>query len=247
MNHQKTWHGVVHTHFILQWSCYCDPVLWAVMVVVQSTIWWHLWAETSIPLPNALNPVGHSVNEDINTHYTLPGIFSHPQWMFQLTSTEEAIASHWSTPEVSPAWHWVVARPSSSCGVVLLSLPQGVGLTGVGLVHLSHTWQTPTHKGIPVSDAMGRSQLQCRMHECSGWSVTSYEGTSVMIWCTTSWGWGHLSWSNAPPLEACPPIYPWSSSTLERHLPWLGQDHQALNLWHLFSGHSTIFFFKPLL
>ena len=34
------------------------------MVVIQSAIQWHLWAETSIPPPKACNPVSHSVNED---------------------------------------------------------------------------------------------------------------------------------------------------------------------------------------
>ena len=90
--------------------------------------------------------------------------------------------------EVFLAWHWVITRPSSSCGIVLLSLPLGVGLTEVELVHLSHTWQTPTHKEAPASDATRRSRLQCRMCEFSCWSFTSYEGTSVIIWCTTSWG-----------------------------------------------------------
>ena len=64
------------------------------MVVIQSAIQWHLQAETSTPPPNACDPFGHSVNEDIHTHYTLPGIFTHPQWMLQLMSMGEAIASH---------------------------------------------------------------------------------------------------------------------------------------------------------
>ena len=70
-----------------QWSCYCDSVLWVVVVAIQSTIWWHLWAETSIPLPNVCDPV------DIHAHYTLPEVFSHPQWMIQQISTGEVIDS----------------------------------------------------------------------------------------------------------------------------------------------------------
>ena len=58
------------------------------MVVIQSAMQWNLWAETAIPLPNACNPV------DIHTHYMLPEVFTHLQWMLQLTSMGEAVASH---------------------------------------------------------------------------------------------------------------------------------------------------------
>ena len=40
-----------------QWSCYCDSVLWVVVAVIQSTIQWHPWTKTSIPLPNACDTV----------------------------------------------------------------------------------------------------------------------------------------------------------------------------------------------
>ena len=75
-----------------QWSCHCDSVLWVVMAAIQSAIWWHLQAETSIPLPNACDPV------DIHTHYTLPEVFTCPQWMLWWTSTGEVVACHWYTP-----------------------------------------------------------------------------------------------------------------------------------------------------
>ena len=134
--------------------------------------------------------------------------------------------------EVFLAWCWVIARPLFSCGVVLLSLPPGVGLTGVELVYLSCTWWTPTYRGMPASDVMRRSQLQCRMWECLCWSFTSYEGTSVMIWHTTSWGLSsHLSLSSSS-FEKCP--------------PWLGWDYQVSTLSHLFSNCSTISVFEPL-
>ena len=96
--------------------------------------------------------------------------------------------------EVFLAWCWVITRPLSPCDVVLLSLPLGVGLTGVGLVHPSCAWWTPTCKGTWASDTTVRSWLWCRMHEFPWSSFTSYEGTSVMIWNTTSWGLSsHLS------------------------------------------------------
>ena len=110
--------------------------------------------------------------------------------------------------EVFPAWCSVITTPSSSCGIILLSLPPGVGLAGEGLVHLSHTWCTSTHKGMPASDAMRRSQLQCRMHECLCWSFTLDKGMSIMIWCTTSWGFSsHLSLTF---------LFPWKESALTK-------------------------------
>ena len=166
MIHQKTWHGGVHTCFIPQWSCYHDPVPWVVMMVVicypvASTDWdvylctkhtqscWPFcqWRHPC-PLHITWNLHPSSVQAPVDIHrrshsFTL----IHPR-------------------EVFLAWCRVITRPKSSCGIVLLSLPPGVGLVRVGLVHLSHTWKTPTHKGLPASDAMRRSWLQCRMHEC---------------------------------------------------------------------------------
>ena len=110
--------------------------------------------------------------------------------------------------EVFLAWCWVITRPSSSRGIVLLLLPLGVGLTGVGLVHPSHTWWTPTCKGMPASGAMRRSPLWCRMHELPDWSFTSYEGTSVVIWHTTSWG---LSFHQSLIF-----LFPWKASALTK-------------------------------
>ena len=69
--------------------------------------------------------------------------------------------------------HWVTAQPLFSCGIILASLALQVGLPGMGLVHLSHPWQTPIHKGMPTSDAMRRSQFWWRMHDCLHWSSTS--------------------------------------------------------------------------
>ena len=137
-----------------QWSCYCNSVLWVVMVVIQSTIWWHLWAETSIPLPKCTWSCRHP----------LP---LHATWSLHPSSVDAPADVHrrsHSFPLIHPrevflAWCWVINRPLYSHGVVSLSLHLGVGLTVVGLVHLSHTWKTPTHKGTPVSDAKRRSHV----------------------------------------------------------------------------------------
>ena len=118
--------------------------------------------------------------------------------IFNGCSSWHAQESH-SFPFIHPRevfldWHWVIARPSSSCGIVLLSLLLGVDLTGVGLVHLSCTWWTLTHRGTPASDAVRRSQLQCRTCE--------FPHFCVMIWCTTSWGLSyHLSLNLSLPLK----------------------------------------------
>ena len=159
-----------------QWSCCHDSVLWVVVAVIQSAIWCHLWAEDVYHSAKCMQSCRHPLPQ----HITLS---LHP-------STVDAPVdingrSH-SFPLIHPrevilAWCWVITRPLSSCGVFLLSLPLGVGLTGVGLVHLFHAWWTPTHKGMPLSDITRRSQLWCKMCDCLHWSVTSYEGMSVMI------------------------------------------------------------------
>ena len=58
--------------------------------------------------------------------------------------------------------HWVNALPISSCGVLPFLPPTEVVLCGVGLVHLSHVWWLPIHKGTPISDAMRRSRFWWR-------------------------------------------------------------------------------------
>ena len=58
------------------------------MVVIQSAIQWHPWAGDVYPSIKQCNPV------DIHFHYTLPEVFTHPQWMLQWTSMGEVIASH---------------------------------------------------------------------------------------------------------------------------------------------------------
>ena len=144
-----------------QWSCCHDSVPRVVMVVIQSTIWWHLWARDIYP----------SAKCTWSCRHPLP---LHITWSLHPSSVDALVDIHGRShtfPLIHPrevflAWWWVITQPLSSCGIISLSLPLGVGLTGVGLVHLSHAWWTPTHRGTPVSDAMRRSQLWCRMCDC---------------------------------------------------------------------------------
>ena len=127
------------------------------MVVIHSTIYWNLWIDVYPSTKHmcaccpccqgrhphllciAWNPHPSSVDALADIHRrncSFP--FIHPR-------------------EVFLACCWVITRPSSSCGIVLLSLPLGVGLTGVGLVHLSCDWKTPMHKGMPASDAVRKT------------------------------------------------------------------------------------------
>ena len=166
----------------LQWSCCHDSVPWVVVAVVQSAIWWHLQAGDIYLSAKCMWSCRHPL--PLHITWSL-----HPS----LVDASHIHGRSHSFMLIHPredflAWCWVIARPLSSHGVFSLSLPLGVGFTGVGLVHLSHAWWTCTHKGAPVSDVMRRSQLWCRTCDCPHWSYTLYKGTSVMIWCTTSWG-----------------------------------------------------------
>ena len=67
--------------------------------------------------------------------------------------------------------HQVTTLPFSSCGVLFLSPVTEVVLHRVGLVHLSHVWWLPIHKGTPISDAM-RSWFQWRTCDLLCWFIT---------------------------------------------------------------------------
>ena len=67
---------------------------------------------------------------------------------------------------------WVTTLPLFSCGVKFISPPTEVVLHGVGLVHLSHAWWLPIHKGTWTSDMMRRSQFQWRTHDFPCWFIT---------------------------------------------------------------------------
>ena len=130
------------------------------------------------------------------------------------------------------AWCWVIARPLPSRGVVLLSLPSGVGLTGVGLV---------------ICPMLGRHPciLECQL-------LMQWGGANCNVGCLNVHAALSLSMRGCLlqpgilPHKACPPICPWSSSSLERDPPWLGWDHQISSLWHLFSSCSTTYVSESL-
>ena len=117
----------MHTHYIPQWSCCHDSVLWVVMTVVWSAIQWHLWARDIYP----------SIKHTWSCRHPLP---LHVTWSLHPSSAYASADIHGrscSFPLIHPrevflAWCWVITRPLSSHGVFSLSLPLGVGLTGWG-------------------------------------------------------------------------------------------------------------------
>ena len=203
----RTWHSEVYTCFIPQCSCYHIPVMWGVVVVIQSAIHWHPWVD--------FHPsIKHTWSCWSFCQWRCPCLL-HITWILHPSSVDTLADVHISHSflfihprEVFLAWCWVITRPLSSYCIISLSLPLAVGLTGVGLVCLSHTWQTPMPKGVPTSDTMRRSQLQCRVHKCPCWSFTSYEGMSVTIWHNTSWVLSSYLYLIF--------LFPWKASALTR-------------------------------
>ena len=56
--------------------------------------------------------------------------------------------------------HQVTTLPLSSCGILFFSPPTEVVLHGVGLVHLSHAYDSlPIHKGTPISDVSKKKSV----------------------------------------------------------------------------------------
>ena len=127
VGHCRTWHGAGITDSIPQWSCNCDSVWWVVVVVIQSTVQWHLWAEDVYPSAKCM----WSCRHPLPLHIT---------WSLHPSSMDAVVDIHGRshnfllihTREVLLAWCWSVTIPLSSSGVLLLSLPLGVGLTGGG-------------------------------------------------------------------------------------------------------------------
>ena len=68
--------------------------------------------------------------------------------------------------------HRVTALPLLSCGIHFVPPLTEVVLHGVGLVHLSHVWWLPIHKGTPTIDLMRRSQFLWRTHDFPCWFAT---------------------------------------------------------------------------
>ena len=154
--------------FVMFGLAYHDPVLWVVTFIMGFTICQHQWALMSFPLPYVCVP------SEVCSHITLPEVFTCPQWM---TPVDVHGRSHnfpfFHPKEALLVGRWVTTLPFSSCDVLFLSPLAEVVLHGVVLVHLSHVWQLPIHKGMPISDAMRRSWFQWRTHDLPCWFVTS--------------------------------------------------------------------------
>ena len=153
-NHQKTWHRGVHTHFI-------PPV---VLLTWLSSMSSHGTCPVSYPMASMGWDIYPSAKFMWSCRHSHPLYITWSPHLFSVDAPVDVHGKSCSFPFIHPGEVfltrcWAITRPSSSCGVVSLSLPLGVGLTG--------------------------SQLWCRMHDCLCWSVTLYEGMCVVIWCTT--------------------------------------------------------------
>ena len=116
---------------------------------------------------------------------------------------------------------WVTTLPFFSCGILSFPPPVEVVLHGVGLVHLSHVWWLPMHKGTPISD------MQWEEVSFGGGLMTIHVGSSL---CKR----GCQPWFDAPPPKSLLPTYPWASSFPSRHLPSLVPGHQVSSSLCLF-------------
>ena len=115
------------------WSCNHDSVHWVVMAVIQSAVWWHLQAED----------VYWSAQCMWSCRHPLPLYIIWGLHLFSVDAPADIHRRSHNFPLIHPrevllAWGWVITRPLSTHGIISLSLPLGVGLTGVGLVCLSH-------------------------------------------------------------------------------------------------------------
>ena len=127
----------------------------------------HQWALKPFPLPHMCSFWGPQ------PHHLTQGL--HP------SSVDAPVDVHGRScnfPLIHPrkaflVGHWVTTLPLFSCDINFLSPLVEVVLHGVGLVHLSHAWWMPIHKGMLTSDAMSRSWFQCRTHDLPFWFVTT--------------------------------------------------------------------------
>ena len=149
-----------HSPLVLFGLAQCDLVPWVVAFIMGFTIHQCQWTLTSFPLPYVHVP------SEVCSHIILPEVFTCPQWMHWLMSMAEVIFSPFFHPrEALLVGHWVTTLPLFSCGILFFSPLTEVVLHGVGLVHLSHAWQLPIHKGMPTSDATRRSWFWWRIHD----------------------------------------------------------------------------------
>ena len=174
----------------------CDPVQWVVVSIFGFTIWWGLWAETSFPWPNVCVP------SNIYSNISLPGVFTHLQWMLWQTSMVEVVTWHYSTPGKScwqdirwPHYHYFLVASS--------------------YLHFHWKWA-----------CMGWGWYTCPMHDGC---LYARECQPLMPWEEVGFGRGHMTfhvglslckrecllWSDALPYMFPLPTYPWSSSSLK--------------------------------
>ena len=185
-----------------QWSCCCDSVLWVIMLVIQSTIQWRLWAGDVYP----------STKCTWSCRHPLP---LHITWSLHPSSVDALADVH------GRSHNFPLIHQGSLSGLmlgdhhttilswcILVVTPFGSGLNWGG-AGTSVPCLADTHtQGNTSFWCNEKSQLWCRMCDCLHCSITSYKGKSVKFWCTTLWG-SSSHWSLIF-------LFPWEASAFTK-------------------------------
>ena len=152
-------------HFV--WPC----LPWPSLVIGHILLWVHyLPASMGIDIiPSALHTCSF---QSLQPHHLTCGL--HPSLMDALVYIHGISCNFpfFHPREALLVSHRVTALPFFSCGILFSSPLTEVVLHGLGLVHMSHVWQLPIHKGTPTSDVMRRRQFQWRTRDHPFWFIT---------------------------------------------------------------------------
>ena len=168
--HWETWHIGVLTHYIP--PMVLQPWLSSVSSHGNHSVHYPMasmgW-RCLHPPPNSYNPV------DIQLHYTLPEVFSHPLWTLWWTSIGEVITSHWST-QGKPCWPgtgWLPDHYLLRHCLTVTPLGSWLNWGGAGT---SVPCLADTHTQGNASlwcDEKKSVSVEVSVHDCLHWSITS--------------------------------------------------------------------------